>query len=147
MPPNWRSTVGTKDDSTEVREAAYATLGVLADNEQVGKMLLDSVEREMRRKEPGDTSIPLLGALLASKSERAFHDATALLDKMVDTTPGARLMAVELTDQLAARGHDDDVALLVRLSTTGAFAHQFGFRRSVVLALARIDSQARPLEH
>ena len=82
--------VGTKDDSTEVREAAYNTLGVIADNEQVGKFLLDSVEREMRRKEPGDASIPLLGALLASKSERAFHDAAALLDKMVETTPGAR---------------------------------------------------------
>ena len=39
--------VGTKDDSTEVREAAYNTLGVIADNEQVEKFLLDSVEREM----------------------------------------------------------------------------------------------------
>ena len=36
--------VGTKDDSAEVREAAYNTLGVIADNEQVEKMLLDSVE-------------------------------------------------------------------------------------------------------
>ena len=60
---------------------------------------------------------------------------------MVETTPGARMMAVELTDQLANRGHDDDVALLVRLSTSGAFEHQFGFRRSVVLALTRIDSR------
>jgi hypothetical protein len=134
-------TVSTKDDSTEVREAAYATLGVIADNQQVSKFLLDSVEREMRRKEPGDPSVPLLGALLASKSERAFQQTTALLDKMVETTPGARLMAVELADQLAAHGNEADVALLVRLSTTGAFAHQFGFRRSVIWALTRIDSK------
>ncbi|HEY1784672.1 MAG TPA: VWA domain-containing protein, partial [Pirellulales bacterium] len=133
--------VTTKDESTEVREAAYSALGVMADNAQVSKFLLDSVEREMRRKEPGDPAVPLLGALLASKSERAFESATTLLDKMVDTTPGARLMAVELTDQLADRGHDDDVALLVRLSTTGAFAHQFGFRRSVLMALTRIDTK------
>lgn len=133
--------VSTKDDSTEVREAAYAALGAMADNPQVGKFLLDSVEREMRRKEPGDPSVPLLGALLGSKSERAFQDATTLLDKMVDTTPGARLMAVELADQLATRGKDEDVALLVRVSTTGAFAHQFGFRRSVIWALTRVDSK------
>ncbi len=50
-------------------------------------------------------------------------------------------MAVEMTDRLAERGSDDDVALLVRLSTTDAFAHQFGFRRSVILALIRIDSK------
>ena len=115
---------------------------MIADNPQACKFLLDAVEREMRRKEPGDTSIPLLGALLAAKSEHAAHDATGLLDKMVDATPGARLMAVELCDQLAVRGHDDDVELLARLSTSGAFAHQFGFRRSVLWALARIDSQA-----
>jgi von Willebrand factor type A domain len=134
-------TVAAKDESTDVREAAYVMLGVIADNQPVSKLLLDSVEREMRRKEPGDASVPLLGALLGSKSERVFQETAALLDRMVETTPGARLMAVELTDQLAARGRDDDVALLVHLSTTEAFTHQFGFRRSVLMALVRIDSR------
>jgi hypothetical protein len=132
--------VAGKDASPEVREAAYATIGVISDNAQVSKFLLDALDRQMRRKQVGEASVPLLAALLSSKSERAEHDATALLDKMVETTHGARLMAVEMTDQLAARGNDDDVALLVKLSKTKAFANQFGFRRSVIWALTRIDS-------
>ncbi|HTU25834.1 MAG TPA: VWA domain-containing protein [Pirellulales bacterium] len=133
--------VGTKDESSEVRQAAYLALGAMAENPQVSKTLLESVEREMRRKEPGDASVPLLGALLAAKNERVFQDASTLLDKMVETAPGARLMAVELTDQLAEGGREDDVALLVRLSTTAAFEHLFGFRRSVMMALVAIDTK------
>ncbi len=51
-------------------------------------------------------------------------------------------MSVAAIDQLAQRGNDDDVALLTRLSTTDAFANQFGFRRSVVQALVKIDSKS-----
>jgi VWA domain-containing protein/HEAT repeat protein len=134
--------VATKDESNEVREAACAALGLIADDEHACELLLEWLEHEMRRKEPGDASVPLLRALLKSKSERAFQETIALLEKMVETTPGARLMAVELTDQLAYLGRDDDVALLIRLSTTEAFVHQFGFRRSVVLGLVRVDRPA-----
>ncbi len=52
-----------------------------------------------------------------------------------------RLLAVEVADQLSAHGQDEDVALLVKLSKTKAFANQFGFRRSVIWALAHIDSK------
>jgi hypothetical protein len=49
-------------------------------------------------------------------------------------------VAVELADRLAAHGTDDDVALLVKLSKTKTFTNQFGFRRSVIWALSKIDS-------
>ena len=78
---------------------------------------------------------------MASPSEHVAGDATALLDKMIESSAGVRLVAVELADQLAARGQPEDVALLVKLSQTKAFAKQFGFRRSVIWALVHIDSK------
>ncbi len=78
--------VGTKDESPEVREAAYACLGAIAADEAARKFLLDSIEREMRRKEPGETSLPLLSALMESKSDPVFRDTSALLDKMVESS-------------------------------------------------------------
>ena len=78
---------------------------------------------------------------MASPSEQVAGDATALLDKMIESSAGVRLVAVELADQLAARGQPEDVALLVKLSQTKAFAKQFGFRRSVIWALVHIDSK------
>ncbi len=134
--------VGAKDESADVRDAAYAVLATISDNAQVSKFLLDALEKQMRRKQPIDTSAPLLAALISSKNSQVERDATALLDKMIETAPGVRMTAIEMIDQLAARGSEDDVALLAKLSKTKSFANQFGFRRSVIWALARIDSNS-----
>ena len=87
-----------------------------------------------------ETAAPLLGCIALVEERACRADAMALLDKMVETTPNSRMVAVELADRLAAGATDEDVALLVKLSKTKTFTNQFGFRRSVIWALSKIDS-------
>ena len=133
--------VATKDEAAEVREAAWRTVSTLSENPAAAKLLSDTLEKQLKRKEPDETTAPLFGALVASPSEQVADGAIALLDKSIETSAGVRLVAVELADQLGARGQVEDVELLVKLAGTKAFAKQFGFRRSVVWALAHIDTK------
>ena len=109
---------------------------MLADNESISKVLLDTLEHDMAPQ--AAPAMPRCrccsGVLLAAKSSRVFEQTAALLDKMTENTPGVRLMAVELTDQLATSGTPADVDLLVRLSTTPPSAGNSACAIPVVLA-------------
>ena len=54
--------VATKDEASEVRDAAYGTVSALSETPAAAKYLFDTLEKQLKRKQPDETAAPLLAA-------------------------------------------------------------------------------------
>ncbi len=130
---------GFGDDAPAVQSATYETLAKLNENEEICKYLIAELSRRARKNDLGMNAVPVLAALLASKSEYTELAVGEFLDKTLDKARGGSLVVTELADQLGARDEEDSLPILVKLTKTKVFEHHFGPRRAVVWALIRLD--------
>ncbi|HTU26134.1 MAG TPA: VWA domain-containing protein [Pirellulales bacterium] len=131
-------TAGMVDEAPEVRTAAYETLLKFSTNEEICRYFLDQLNRQARRNDLSEKSVPMLAALLASPVQDIDLSTRELLDSL-DKSRKGELLVTELADQLGTRDAEDSIPLLVKLSKTQLFTDHFGVRRAIVDALVRID--------
>jgi hypothetical protein len=130
---------GFKDDAPGVRSATFETLAKLNENQEICTYLLGALSRQARRNELGVCSLPVLAALLSSKSEETNQQVAEFFDKTLEKSRGSALVITELADHLGARDEEDAVAILSKLTKTKIFANHFNVRRAVIWALIRLD--------
>jgi hypothetical protein len=130
---------GFADESPAVQSATYETLAKLNENEEICKFLISELSRRARKNDLGMNSVPVLAALLASKSEYTEQAVAEFMDKTLTKAKGGALVVTELADQLGARDEEDSLPVLVKLTKTKVFEQNFGPRRAVVWALIRLD--------
>jgi len=131
--------VGLKDDTPEVRSAAYDTLLDFKDEPEIARYLLLTVSKETRRGTLSPTALPLVAVLLASQVPDIDRDVTAYLEKQGSTHDGLALLE-SLADELGDHGQADDVPSLAKLTALHTFDEEFGLRRAVVQALVKISA-------
>ena len=131
--------VGLKDDTPEVRSAAYDTLLDFKDDAEIARHLLVTLNKETRRGATNPTTLPMLAVLMASSLPDIERDVSAYLDRQAGTRDGLALIEM-LADELGEHAQAEDVPSLTRLTTISAFAREFGLRRAVAQALIRINA-------
>jgi len=133
--------VGFKSQPPEVRRAAYETLLKWSDDEDIAAFLNGIVRRDVHRKMISDDSVPIVAALLASKSPDVDQDSLELVDKSITwNRPRALPLLNTLADEFGERGEDSDLRALAKLSKAKSFSAEFGFRRAVVQGVIRIHT-------
>jgi hypothetical protein len=132
-------TVGLKDDSAEVRSAAYDTLLDLKDNGEIARYLLVTVNKDTRHGAVNQKTFQLLAVLLASTSPDIEREVGVLLEKQAGTHDGL-ILVESLADELGEHGQAEDVGPLKKLAALKAFPEQFGLRRAVAYALMKISA-------
>lgn len=130
---------GFADDAPAVHTATFETLTKLNENEEICKYLLAELNRRAKKNDLGLNSVPVLAALLISKSEQTETAVFDFIDKTLDKSKGGSLVITELADQLGARDEADSLPILVKLTKTKVFENHFGARRAIVWALIRLD--------
>ncbi len=130
---------GFADENPAVQSATFETLARLNENEEICKYLIGELSRRAKKNELGMTSVPVLAALMAAKSEQTESAVQEFFDKTLDKSKVGALVVTELADQLGARDQEDSLPILVKLTKTKVFEHHFGPRRAVVWGLIRLD--------
>ena len=130
---------GFADEAPAVQSATFETLARLNENEEICKYLIGELSRRAKKNDLGMTLVPVLAALLASKSEQTELAVQGFLDTTLDKSKVGSLVVTELADQLGARDEEDSLPILVKLTKTKVFEHHFGPRRAVVWGLIRLD--------
>ncbi len=131
--------VGLKDDTPEVRSAAYDTLLDFKDDPEIARYLLLTVSKETRRGSQSATALPLVAVLLASNVPGMDREVTAYLERQGNTHEGLALLET-LADELGDHGQAEDVPSLAKLTALKTFHEEFGLRRAVVQALVKISA-------
>ncbi|HQU46663.1 MAG TPA: VWA domain-containing protein, partial [Pirellulales bacterium] len=126
----------------DVRKEAYSTLASFHDSDEVCGYLLSSVEKEMTRGTAGETAFALFAVPLSSDVAEIEKKAFDLFDKTAGQRKGGMLFVVALVDQLGVLAGETSVAVLVKISERPLFEKQFGVRRAVVRALAKIEEKS-----
>jgi len=133
--------VGFKSQPAEVRRAAYQTLLKWSDDADIVEFLNGIVRRDIHRKLISDDSVPIVAALLSSKSPDVDQDSLELVDKSLAwNKPRAWPLLTTLADEFGERGEDSDLRALDKLSKTKSFSAEFGFRRAVVQGIIHIHT-------
>ena len=131
--------VGFKDESPEVRTAAYSTLLDFKDDEAIARYLFSTMSKDTRRGAASPTALPVLAVLMASKVPDVERDTATYLERQAATRDGLVLIE-SLADEIGNHGQAEDVALLEKLIDLPSFAHEFGLRRAVVQSLIKIHA-------
>ncbi len=134
--------MGFKDETPEVRTAAYNTLLDFKDDEAITQYLLATVNKEGRRAANSPLTVPMLAVLLSSSLPDVERQVTTLLDQQAGTRDGL-LLVTSLADEIGDHGRLEDVPLLKKLSDLHAFSQEFGLRRAVSKACRRSTSKNR----
>ncbi len=130
---------GFTDDAPAVHTATFETLTHFNENDEICKYLITELSRRAKKNDLGMNAVPVLAALLTSKSEQTESAVSDFIDKTLDKSKGGSLVITELADQLGAHDEADSLPILVKLTKTKVFEHHFGARRAVVWGLIRLD--------
>ena len=122
--------------SAEVREAAFQTLLSYKDDEDVGKLLLTTLQKGARRNPTFDVTPLLLKVVLSSDHPNVEKKTLAWLDAAANAGGGS-LPIMELADSLGESNQPDDLARLLKLTKLAAFQREFGVRRAISQAVMR----------
>jgi hypothetical protein len=125
----------------DVRKQAYSTLTSFRDSDDVCKFLLTSVEKDVSRGMPNETTCALFAVPLSSDSSEVENKAFDLFDKIAGQKKVGLQLLVSLIDQLGAGSEAANIPTLVKISKRPIFNEQFGIRRAVVQALTKIDEK------
>ena len=120
--------------SAEVQEAAYRTLLSYKDDEDVGKLLLTTLQKGARRNAAVDVTPLLLKVALSSSHPDIERKTLERLDAAANAGGGS-LPIMELADALGAGGQPDDAARLLKLTRLKAYQREFGIRRAISQAV------------
>ena len=122
--------------SAEVQEAAFATLLAYKDNEDVGKLLLTTLQKGGRRNATFDITPFLMKVVLSSDNATVEKKTLAWLDAAANAGGGS-LPIMELADSLGETNQPDDLARVMKLTKLAAFGREFGVRRAISQAIMR----------
>lgn len=122
--------------SAEVQEAAFSTLLAYKDNEDVGKLLLTTLQKGGRRTATFDVTPLLMKVVLSSDNPTVEKKLLTWLDATA-SAGGGSLPIMELADALGETNRPDDIARVMKLTKLAAFGREFGVRRAISQAIMR----------
>ncbi|MGE0534579.1 MAG: VWA domain-containing protein [Pirellulales bacterium] len=120
--------------SDAVQQAAYQTLLSFKDEEDVGRLLLTTLQKGARRNAPTDITPLLLKIVLLSNHPDIEKKTLERIDAVANASGGS-LPVMELADSLGASAEPDDAARLLKLTKLKAYSREFGIRRAVTQAV------------
>lgn len=129
------------DADSSVRKAAYETLVKMSDKQEVCETLLLLLKKDIGREDSQSAAALSLAAVLSTSWPAVRRDAVGFVDEVVAPHRHGLPVLVTLADELGAHRAAADVAPLVQLASTRAFADSFGLRRATVAALSRISDR------
>jgi hypothetical protein len=123
----------------DVRHASYETLVELNGAAPVADYLLAAVAKDVKRSTPRETTVAMLGIMLAAKDQQIERRSLELFDEIAARAEAGVLMALTLVDELGAQGTETAVSTLGKISKRRVFNERFAVRRAVVQSLVRIS--------
>ncbi|MGD9649023.1 MAG: hypothetical protein AB7U73_25155 [Pirellulales bacterium] len=106
--------------SDAVQQAAYQTLLSFKDEEDVGRLLLTTLQKGARRNAPTDITPLLLKIVLLSNHPDIEKKTLERIDAVANASGGS-LPVMELADSLGASAEPDDAARLLKLTKLKAY--------------------------
>jgi hypothetical protein len=130
---------GMTSGDEEVRRASYAALLKFKDDQEIGRFLAQSVEKDLRRAAVDEGSCGAMGVLLASQNPELEKKAEQLLQHAAATPgTGSLLLLVTIADELGLEATPASFASLQKLSMLPLFEKHFAFRRAVTQGMMRV---------
>lgn len=126
----------------DVRLGAYQALVKRRDSQPVCDLLLQRIKNAFKKHAADETTLGVLGVLLASSLEPVAKTTSELLEAESQHPDQGRGLLVSLADALGDVGDDTSIGTLLKLSKRPFFERVFAFRRAVVQALSRSDRPA-----
>lgn len=130
-----------RDESPEVRRAAYEALLKFKDTLGVCDYLVDTLNAEAKRAKPDPNSPLFLAVLMSSSIAYVDQSSQRFIEESLAKHKDGGLFLVTMVDLLATHAAPADVAPLRKVTRTSMFEKQFGLRRAVVQALTNIDDR------
>ncbi len=130
---------GLSDRQAEVRRAAYETLLVFRNEEDVAHLLLKSLEKQARIQPDASIAAPLIAVLLASDSQQIGDELRGLLDNWQAKSKTGSTALIAVADELGAQGGRQSLTSLQKLTQLRYFSNLFAFRRAVVQAMTHVE--------
>jgi hypothetical protein len=129
------------DADSSVRKVAYESLVKMSDKQEVCETLLLLIRKDIGRDESQSAAALSLAAVLSTNWPAVRREAVGFVDEVVARNRHGLAVLVTMPDELGAHRAATDVAPLMQLASTRAFAENFGLRRATVAALSRISDR------
>lgn len=130
----------------DVRHASFDTLVEMNGAPPVADYLLGCVTKDIKHAKPKETTIAMLGVMLAADDHDIERRSLELFDDIAAKAEAGVLLVLTLVDELGAQASVSDtisassstsVATLAKIAKRPVFNRSFAVRRAVVQALAR----------
>lgn len=128
---------GLASGYADVRHASYETLVELNDAPPVADYLLGAVTKDIKRAQPQETTVAMLGVMLSAHDREIERRSLELFDEIAAKAEAGLLLVLTLVDELGAQASATSVDTLAKIAKRPVFNNRFAVRRAVVQALSR----------
>jgi hypothetical protein len=134
--------LGLRDAAPEVRQAGFDALYGYRNRPEICHMLLGSLKKVAKAKQPDPGADVMLAVLLSSDQSEVAEELNPFLEKQLAPSPAGPALVALTADNLGLHGEESDLAPLKKLTAIKLFKDNFAVRRAVVQAIMRIREPA-----